>query len=61
MKRVWEQIRAFHADQRGATMLEYTILVGVLIVAMFPVIIRVLEVLKAHYQMIVYLIGLPFI
>jgi Flp pilus assembly pilin Flp len=61
MKSFWKRIQAFHADQCGATTLEYTALLAILVVAFFPLVMKVLDVLQAHYQMIVYLIGLPFI
>jgi Flp pilus assembly pilin Flp len=55
------RIQAWHADQQGATMLEYTLLLAVLVIATFPLLMMILGIIKGHYQMIVYLLGLPFI
>lgn len=42
-------------------MLEYTLLLAVLVIATFPLLMMILGIIKGHYQMIVYLLGLPFI
>ena len=48
------------ADQRGATSLEWALLLGVIAIPSYYLIQAALSALAAHYQMITTLNALPF-
>lgn len=53
-------IRQMLADQRGATSLEWALLLGVIAIPSYYLIQAALSALMAHYQMITTLNALPF-
>lgn len=51
---------SLHADERGATTLEYTLLLAAIGIPSYWIIATGLAALTAHYQMVTTLISLPF-
>lgn len=49
-----------HADQRGQMTLEWALVLAAFALPMFYVIRTCMEILVAHYQMVTFLITLPF-
>ncbi|MCC6679614.1 MAG: Flp family type IVb pilin [Phycisphaeraceae bacterium] len=57
MKRLLVKLRR---DVSGATALEWTLLLAVIVLPSYAIIRMALDLLVAHYQLIVTLNGLPF-
>jgi hypothetical protein len=53
----WQRL---HADQRGQMMVEWALVLAAFALPMFYVIRTCMEILVAHYQMVTFLITLPF-
>ncbi len=53
-------LRKLALDQRGATTLEWALLLGVIAIPSYYIIQAALSALVAHYQMVTTLNGLPF-
>jgi len=51
--------RMLRRDESGATMLEWTLLLAVIVLPSYALLRLALDVLVAHYRMIVTLNGLP--
>lgn len=58
--RLWHRLRKLLADQRGASSMEWALLLGVIAIPSYFIIQSALSALVAHYQMITTLNALPF-
>ena len=59
-QRTWRRLRRRLADQRGQTMLEWTLLLVVIALPSYVFVRTGVEILIAHYEMVTTLNGLPF-
>ncbi len=60
MENVKRLLAKLRRDVSGATMLEWTLLLAVIVLPSYAIIRMALSVLVAHYRLIVTLNGLPF-
>jgi len=59
-QRVLRFARALHRDRRGATMLEWTLLLAAIALPSYVIFAILLDTLVIHYRMMVMLNHLPF-
>jgi len=61
MRARWHRrTRAYHRDTRGATTLEWALLLAAIALPSYVIFVMLLETLVAHYRMMVMLNHLPF-
>ncbi|QDU34032.1 hypothetical protein KS4_20940 [Poriferisphaera corsica] len=53
-------LRRFKRNQRGATALEYLLVIGAIVLPSYVIIQMMLDLLVTHYQITVDLNGMPF-
>ena len=61
IRRLFQRLRTFGTDQRGAVMVEYALLLAGFVIMMLVVFDMLFEILMTLFEMTVFLLDLPFI